>query len=682
MLTALLAIITVIFIIIYLGGLQPASEPLPDYTTMDKAELSALVLVNPNWHEPRARLARLLLDEENAASALQHMLILAWADWDTMSLEKALINLIQEDPAQAEACLALLADQRLSWLWPKELSVQIALIINKAGIIMDNLPALLRNNSQHPLAMTALTKYMREDPLTAWEIAALLGPDYLGQVTYTIFSLPLENQAVVIPAIINKHPQTPEAMILEALADGENGLESLLKLEEIGFQPWDNVQYSEIKLKLLLQASPNTVREEHVRHMDFAGIIKQSDSVRTLSEGQQSYLLDLFLVMEELGHEPAEQKQYSYLKYTLLQSVVPREAHLRELTESYFLYILPEDIFYLIENWSEKLYWAGYDEHSLMRNIDFAASVLAETPQWAHIKTIITPPAPPAAMAVLTADDRRDQGQINKVSLSPDGTQLIYFTANTIWWYDINRQEYRLAQSTSQHESVSVHWAPDSRSFVLEHSNPQADNRIQVFTIGQTDAMEANIDQAMVMGWQDNSTLLLATKTPTGYRVSGMMPANGRTSTVDFHQHQPVLTPAGKIAWAFVSGNVLDISIQNSVSSFRLPEEELTVLGWLPGDRGILLSSKAGEFWLIDFATGKVKEFDVKGTFTPYSQGWSMDNKILGSFALGLVNHVMILDIENSLLEHTGIVSHFGGFSGPDYYWHIYAGSIYIYKVQ
>ena len=90
-LTALLAIMTVLCLIIYLGVLKrTGDDPRPDYTSMDKAELSALILVNPDWHEPRARLAQLLLEEGKAVAALEHILVLAWGDWDVSDLQQNL----------------------------------------------------------------------------------------------------------------------------------------------------------------------------------------------------------------------------------------------------------------------------------------------------------------------------------------------------------------------------------------------------------------------------------------------------------------------------------------------------------------------------------------------------------------------------------------------------------------
>ena len=58
MLAALLAVASITCLIVYLGGITPP-EPEPDYTDMNRQELSALVAVNPNWHEPRAQLAQL-----------------------------------------------------------------------------------------------------------------------------------------------------------------------------------------------------------------------------------------------------------------------------------------------------------------------------------------------------------------------------------------------------------------------------------------------------------------------------------------------------------------------------------------------------------------------------------------------------------------------------------------------
>lgn len=684
MLAALLAVASITCLIVYLGGITPP-EPEPDYTDMNRQELSALVAVNPNWHEPRAQLAQLLLQEENAASALQHMLVLAWAGWDTDPLESDLVSLVQNNPSQADSCLTLLAEQRPSWLWPKELTVKIATVANRDSFVLDNLSALLKFNSAHPLAINALEKFQKTNPVTAWEIGNKLGSEYLGQVAYSIATLAPETRAGVIRGILEKHPEQPLAQLVAAYdLGGSAGLDTLLTLEEAGLEPWDSKQYSRLKLDLLFQTMPEEITILHWRNLDFDEIILRAENVIQSQQNQeQSLVLNLMLAMEMQGFQPADGNDYSFIKSQLLQAVIPREAHHLKVTENYFANVLPAHIFYTIENWMEKLSWAGYDEHGQMQAIETAAGVLAQMPGWDHIETVLNPPPAPACLAILTTENRKDQGQIYQLSLSPDGTQLIYFTAKTIWWYDLEKQQYRLVQTAPLPGDYFIHWSPNSRTAVLERQHPEFGNLLQFYSTTQGKALfETEIHLATVLGWQDNTTLLLSRETANGFIVSSLNQITRRSQVVTILPHQPVLTPAGKIAWAQAEGKTLTISIQDVETKYELPCEGLAIAGWLPGDRGVLLQTSNGRYLVLDFATGKTTELEIRGTFLPHPSGWRIDNKIPGTFSLGLLNHIMILDLEDMSLSHTGILSYYGDFSGPGHYWHIHSGNIYIYEIQ
>ena len=136
------------------------------------------------------------------------------------------------------------------------MAVQIAILSDQVEPILANLPALLKANAQHPLAEAALEKYLDSDPLAAWGIARLMSGK-LGQVVFAILQLPAQEQADLVPQILEKYPQEPMATVLAAgQLGGETGLNMLLSLEDEGFQPWNLGQYSEIKLRLLLQALP------------------------------------------------------------------------------------------------------------------------------------------------------------------------------------------------------------------------------------------------------------------------------------------------------------------------------------------------------------------------------------------------------------------------------------------
>lgn len=681
MLTALLAISTILCLVLYMGGLNPAAEePMPEFGNMDKPELTALVLVNPDWHGPRAQLAQLLLDEGKAVAALHHMLILAWAEWDMADMQTELVGLISDNPYLAQDCLNTLASQRSGWLWPKELSVQIATGTDHVDQVLANLPPLLKNNSQHPLAEAALAKYLSSKPLVAWDIGLMM-TDKLGQVVYTILQLPVEEQSEIIAAIQTKSPKEPLTSVLTAAQlGGEAGLEMLIALED-NFSPWDLGQYTEIKLQLLLQVLPNPLEEKHLRNLQFAKAIALADPIHPLTDPEQSFVLDLLLAMEGLGQEPQDTIQYCFVKSTLLQAVVPREAHLREVTEAYFQHLDSRHLFFVMEDWAEKLHWAGYDEYSLMQDIKIAAGVLALDPQWAHIESVMNPPKPPTPHTTLPSESRRDKGQINRVSLSPDGNQIIYFTANTTWWYDLEEQQYRLAQSIANTDNVSVHWAPNSRSLVLELAMESGNSILHFSLEGTGFPWEMEIKQSQVLGWRDNSTLVLSTSSASEYTISVLDSQSKRIVSIGTSIHQPVLTNTGKIAWANISEKSLTICIQSSETSYNLPAKDLDIAGWLPDDRGVLLRSASGKYYLADTGTGEIVELDFQ-SFSPHALGWRLDNTITGSFSLGLVNHIMVLDIDDRKMTATGITSYFGNFSGLDYYWHVYAGSIYIYKIR
>jgi hypothetical protein len=155
---------------------------------------------------------------------------------------------------------------------------------------------------------------------------------------------------------------------------------------------------------------------------------------------------------------------------------------------------------------------------------------------------------------------------------------------------------------------------------------------------------------------------------------------SGHIRAIGTFIHQPVLTGTGKLAWANIEDKSLTINIQNSETYYTLPQTDLLIAGWLPGDRGLLLKSGEGTYYLADTATSEITVLDFP-SFHPHAPSWRLDNKILGSFSLGLVNHILVLDIDSMELTHTGIVSYFGAFSGSGYYCHVYSGNVYIYKV-
>ena len=682
MLTALLAVATVIFVIISIAGQNNLEDNQgPDFNDMSRTELTALMVVNPNKHEARALLALMDLREGDAPTALQNMLILAWANWDMSSLESELETQIRNNPSQADSCLTMLKDQRSSWLWPKEMSVMIGTIAGKGNYVLDNLPALLSDKSDHPLALRALEEFLKTDILVAWDIGVMLGSKYSGQVVNSIVNLPLQ-QHELVNAISEKHPDNKQARLLGAyLSGGDTGLDGLLHLEEEGLEPWDPRQYSKIKLSLIYQASPE-ITEEHLRYLDFSETVSRANqAVQSQSVQDQSLGLELLFAMEKLGHQPRNINEYSSIKYLLLQTVVPHRAHELTVTPEFFQFIQPGHMLYLIENWQEKLSWAGFDEHGLMQAINFAADTLAQEPGWSHISSIINPPFPPAHKSVLDSEHRKDQGQIYQLSLSPDANHIIYFTSNTIWWYDLKDEEYRQVQTMPQAGDYSVYWTPDSRTFVLERQHPETNNAIQFFATNHTDVSEFDIGQATVLGWQNNSTLLITSKVNNVYRVSRVNAETGQTQAVTTQLHPPVLTSAGRIAWTETSAKTLTISIQGVESKYSLPKD-LVITDWLPGDRGVLLQSSSKDYYILDFATNSITEIQVKGSFTPYAWTWRGDNTIYGIFSLGLLNHVLLLDLEDMSLSHTGILSYHGDFSGSKHYWHIHSSSIYIYNLD
>src|SRR5690554_3516940 len=678
MATALLAVATVLSVILYFAGLEPEPDPsTPDYASMDKTELSALVVMNPSWAQPRERLARLLLQEHQAHAALEHMLVLAWDDWDMAKLEEEFQQILDQS-GQADSCLNLLAEQRRSWLWPRELAVKISLSIGESEHLLSNIPILLQHDSRHPLVVAALEEYSPTAPLIAWKIASQLGENDAGQLAYTMVQ---EESHENINAIINNYPDQPLARVLAAhQSGGSDGLEQLLALEAAGFTPWNEAQYTSIKIDLLLQSVPITISPEYLKHLDFAQVISRvNTSNYTLTEEEQSFALDLLLTMEAEQAPPAP-RVYSFVKQQLLQRVVPRESHQRQVTEAYFDHVLPQQLFGVLENWMEKLYWSGYDEHGQMEAVQMGGGILAQQPGWEHIEVLLSPPEYPPHQGILHQEDRLDQGQIVQLSLAPDGEQIIYLTANTLWWYNLGEEEYYLAQSLPHVEEYVIHWTPNSTTVALEYRVPEFGNRVQLYSTQETEILwEEDIKMATVLGWQDNNTLLTTVNSREGYDVSSI-DITGSSETVTTLPQQPVLTPTGKLAWTLVEDKLLRVSVQGKEDEFLLPRTNLDILGWLQGDRGIIMKSRGGAQYLLDFATGKITELKINGKFTPYPSGWTLENKVPGIFTFGLVNHVMILDIEDMSLQSTGILSHYGAFSGRDYYWNILSGNIYVHS--
>jgi hypothetical protein len=209
----------------------------------------------------------------------------------------------------------------------------------------------------------------------------------------------------------------------------------------------------------------------------------------------------------------------------------------------------------------------------------------------------------------------------------------------------------------------------------------ESGNFLQVqFHEPNSNPREIEVGQARILGWRDNSTMMLWSGSSPRNTVSTLDVDSGRIQAIGTFINQPVLTSTGKLAWAAIDGKSLTISIQYSETIFTLPQEGLSVSGWLPDDRGVLLQSGT-KFYIADIVTAEITELDIP-SFHPHAAGWRLDNKITGSFPLGLVNHVLILDIDTMKMAHTGIISYYGAFSGQSYYWHVYSSSIYIYKIH
>lgn len=217
----------------------------------------------PQRHEARTLLAEVELAAGQPLAALEQIIILWQAEWDTDHLEEGFLTVLP--PGEEGAAIALLEGSPPSFR-SAQLAVGIALKAGSPEFIARTLPALRELQPGNPLIAQAWTQLKTQDPVAAWQLADELDLTYKKRFLHELNSR--SELAELLPKLLAIDPQTPELIIsLARETGGREGWKLLMAMEEAGYTPGDDDNFAITKLDLLKLAAP-----EQVDSSSFAGI--------------------------------------------------------------------------------------------------------------------------------------------------------------------------------------------------------------------------------------------------------------------------------------------------------------------------------------------------------------------------------------------------------------------------
>lgn len=649
-------------------GLKPYQDLLARQEfARARTALTKELAAKPHWHEARALLAEVELAAGQPLAALEHILLLWEGDWDTEALEAKFLEHLPPD--EGETALAHLAGQPPS-IKVARLALGIALKVGSSELIAEKLIPLSKLQREHLLVAQAWEHLKENDPVAAWQIADELDPSFkktllneLKQVKFADF----------LAKLLAADPQAANRLINEAKElGGREGLELLLAMEDAGWDPQSFASYPHVKFNLMLAAELDQVDARMLNHLSWDAI-KSRISLLIKEEENIRPCLDLLMAMEEAGFGPGDAQEYAGLKLELLELAAPTR-----LNTSFLAGIKKSELFSLAKVWVN---YAAWDEEicppeTLAALLDYLGEDSKYRDTAAFLKTIAQPPPEPQPERIFKHELRRDQGQLEYWEVSPCGRHVLYtgWETSTTYWYDMDKNAH-MAEFPQPLYGI---WDPNRNKVALI---PRDGDTIYVYNTNNAAKIgQFPWSQATILGWQDGR-LLLASPQGEGYRVEALDPATGERKILLAAPVLPSLSQGEKLGYIIASGSSLRVVLDREEMTFSgsWTSSSWQLHGWLPGDRGVVLSREE-EYAILTFADGAFRPLPMEG-FVPHPQGWLDQFRVVGTYDLG-ANSVLILDIRDMSWTHTGICWHYYGHLAGSTAFRFQDGDLLIYTLN
>lgn len=598
---------------------------------------------NPDWHEARSLLVDVELGDQNPVAAMPLLIALRQANWDTLSQEGKLMEMLTLDTGTK--CIEVLIAQGQS-VWAMEFAVKIALLLDSPALARGTvlpLYELAPNSRQVARAWALVTK---GDLVEAWRIAMQLGTKYIQELLQQI---PGSETGTLLPQLISIDPTVPEFLITQAREmGGQQGLDLLLALESADWSPENHSQYPHIKFTLLQSANPQQVDAKMMAHISWEVI---ENKLRSLVQAEMyeevQTAFQLLMVLADGDLIPKFEQIDPGLRLAMLQIVCPQH-----LNPSFFSGISAPDLYTLVEQWVSGSGW-DRDEFPPATTI-LLLEYLAQDPLYRSrslvLKAIVAPPPEPEPDRIYYHEVRRDQGQLRHWEASPDLRHVLYtgYDSEKTYWYDLDKQDH-VAEIEAPLYGV---W--DSQHGMVALIPQDGGEKLYIYnTSTAAKVAEFAWSDSVVLGWQDGR-LLLAAPQGSGYMVEALSPITKTRSSLTSTPLLPTLSQTGKIGYILKQAKGIQVVLNEAESTYTgsWTAQPWEMHGWLPEDRGLVLKAEA-QYGILFFADGVFLPLDIEG-FTPHPQGWLDQDRVVGTITVG-TRAVFILDIRDRSLTHTGI---------------------------
>lgn len=627
------------------------AKALLDKGDLDKARavLEESLAEQPDSLEARALLTEVELAAEAPMAALEHILVLDKANYDTTILEESLrqvldngtrrenidcvLRLLEADPGRgAELALHVLSRR-----------------CNETEVVAAVLPRLVSEVPEQQWPLDTWENFLAKDPAAAWNLSDSLPEQFRERIILYLASLPQKERDEIDAQFLAKGTGYPGLHDAAALL-----LEDMLARDAAQ----DPERYSLDKLNLILVVNPPEIDARHLQGLDPADIVSLASSDEFLQRETGNTLMDLLLAWENQDYKPANPDAYSEAKYSLLYNGCIGGP----LSEAHF------DNIDAVKLWDLGLYWLGgnYDPNELDDSMNTLAKVIkvADPSLGKAMGQIINPPPPPAPQWNIPEDVYSQWDEfppITGIEFSPDGNYMVYHDdwynrdpslPLRTYWVNLEDQDIVLTLEGQW----TRHWSPDSSKLALS-----SEEKVIIYSSQGQELCNTDLSpEARVLGWQNNSLLILQPQSAQ-YTVTWLNTTGQETESLTF-SHEPTLTAEGKAAAVWLEGGRLWVSIEGEVRDYPAAVSEGTLHSWLPGDRGLIWEDGRHQqnptYYMLKFAQGTWTAITPPPAIY-FHTSWRDDREIYAMVEIEgapfILKDIVVYNIDTGEITHTGI---------------------------
>lgn len=621
---------------------------------------------DPDWHEGRSFLAQVEMEEGELESAVSHLIYLAARDVNIQVLEDRLLSLLVKQPVINQEAIAVLTEGE----WPLAFSLRYALALNDPEYVTSAYRTLMETYPNHQFLEETWQSMLNNKQLAlAWGVAEVRGG--IEDIILAFYALQEQNTSTFARELSQLDNEGTE---LHSFI-----LPKLLRLEGEGYLPASRDAYALAKLSVLMDYSQsNQIKSEHVGRIGVGDLRDFFGERWTIDFAEQKFhLVDQILTfLVEGDSDSAAAKEYRDELYNDLPPV--------KLSASQMDHVDPELL------WERACWWFHYDYHleegrdCIQTIVDYLKNKSGWERNASYFDTVLNPPdasvTPTQTVEFKTLWPDGNEVWISNSALSPDGRFLYISAIEPQAEEGWSKQDVLDLESGKQvalsfpainsySENKPAVWSRDSIHLALK----TATNTIAIYNFSQgkfhPEVKPENTKAELnMLGWSAEGKLMWAEVTDKTYQVvSYDSVTNEKEKIGGSTKEMPAITPMGKLAYMDGVGeygelaNSLKIRIDGSTRTYVIPGE-MSLVGWLPEDAGLHLSTG-----VLDFNSGKVKKFDVLlDLFRPFPDGWKNSHQVYGFSALGDSedgcgqHEVLTLDIRDMSLDHVGFHFVFG----------------------